>query len=104
MGSANSSAAATLFVDNSDIGKSASSHDQIVSSSCSISVKVFLFNAFLLKESSSWRVYRDISSWRYMICRDGVSKQSQNVSILNFSYFRQLFFGRFKEWGVMDVC
>jgi hypothetical protein len=70
------------FINNSNISKCSSSHNQIISSSRSISIKIFLFNSSLFQKSSSWRINWYISSRRYMISSYWVPKNSQYICIL----------------------
>ena len=62
------------LVSDPDISESASGHNQIVASTRSISVEIFLFNAPFLEEAGSWRRSRDVASWRYMVRGYGVTK------------------------------
>jgi hypothetical protein len=90
-------------VENADIGKSASSHDEIVSSPGSISVEIFLFNALGLEEACCWRVASNIASWGNVVSSNGVSEDSQDVCILNGLKLREFFFDWLEERRVVNV-
>lgn len=90
-------------VENANVGKSASGHDQIVSSPGSIGVEIFLLNAFGFEEARSRRVSSNISSRRNMISSNRISKYGQDVCILNRLKLRQLFLNWLEEWRIMDI-
>jgi len=61
------------LVDESGISESSSSHDFIVSSSCTVSIEVLLLDASLVEVSSSRGVLGDSSSWGDVIGSDGIT-------------------------------
>ena len=62
------------FVGDPNIGKGASSHNKIVSSSSTIRVEIFLLNIPFFQETSSRRRHGNISSRRNVISSDGISE------------------------------
>ena len=71
------------LVDQSHIGKRATSHDFIVSSARAVRVEVLLRQALRLKVLGSWGVLRNLSCWGDVIRRDRVSEISETVSIFD---------------------
>ena len=59
---------------NSNICKCSSYHNFIISSSCPISIKIFLFNSSFFKISTSRTICRNIASRTNMICCNWISK------------------------------
>lgn len=70
------------FVNYSYVCKCSTSHNQIISSSRSISIKIFLLHSSLLQEPCCRRVYRNISCRWNMISSNRITKNSQYVCIL----------------------
>mgnify|MGYP007013252524 CR=1 FL=1 len=62
------------FVNNSGVSKGSSSHDFVIASSSTISVEIKWLNSFRFQESSSGRVFSNISSWRNMISGNWITK------------------------------
>lgn len=91
------------FVDDAYVGKGASGHDEIVASSRSVSVEIFLFDTFLLEKTGGRRGDGDVSSWRDVICRDGVSEDCQNIGVSDRFYFRKFFLSVFEERGIVYI-
>jgi len=58
------------LVNDSDISKGSSGHDEVIASPGTIGIEILLLNAFFFQETGSWRGSRNISSWRNMVSCD----------------------------------
>ena len=71
------------LVGYANIGESSSGHDEVVSSSSSISVEVLPIDASFLEETGSRRRASDVACRGNMISRDGVSEDRKDICILD---------------------
>eukprot|EP00350_Pseudokeronopsis_sp_OXSARD2_P006264 CAMPEP_0170550528 /NCGR_PEP_ID=MMETSP0211-20121228/8580_1 /TAXON_ID=311385 /ORGANISM="Pseudokeronopsis sp., Strain OXSARD2" /LENGTH=192 /DNA_ID=CAMNT_0010857133 /DNA_START=446 /DNA_END=1024 /DNA_ORIENTATION=+ len=85
------------------IGKSASGHDLIISSSSSIRVEVFGVNALASKVLGGRGGLGDVACGRDVVSSDRVSKERQHMSILDGFSGGDFFGGGLEERWVVDV-
>ena len=91
------------FIDYSYICKGSSSHDKIITSSRTVSIKIsFLYSSLFQKSSSSWWNW-DISCRWNMISCNRISKNCQNIGIVYRLYFRENFFSWLEERRIMNI-
>ena len=91
------------LVNDSSISKGSSSHDFIITSSCSISVKICRLNISLAKETGSRGILSDVARRRYMVSGNRIAEPCESISIGNTTDFRQLFVGMLEEGWVVDI-
>lgn len=91
------------LVDDSDIGKSTSSHNFIITSSSTISVEIFRFDTSSDQISTSRRVLGDVTSGGDVISSDGITERSQAVSVLDVLDFRGVQAHSLEEGRIVDI-
>lgn len=98
------------FIDYSCVSKGSSSHDLVISSSSSISIKISLFDSSLDKISSCRWILGYLPGRRNMVSCNRIAKTAEYISLLNIMYFDWLDCCIFEErwitdisWGVLPI-
>jgi hypothetical protein len=79
------------FVGDADVCKSAARHYEVVTSAGAVGVEILFVDAFGFEVSACGGVDRDVASGGDMIGCDGVAKNCENVGILYWGEFWELF-------------
>lgn len=79
------------LVGDTYIGKSSSSHDEVVSSPGSICVEILSIDSSFLEETGSRRRTSDVACRGNMISSDGISKDREDICVLDGLDFGEFF-------------